>query len=119
MTNHHGDFIWYELITPDPDAAQAFYAPMLGWTVRPAGMPDMDYRLAATAEGRRRGDHEDVPADAGDAAGLARLCRRRRRRATWRSRSEDGGGSVFMEPTDIPGVGRFAFCADPQGRCST
>ena len=25
------------------------------------------------------------------------------------------GGEVDIEPTDIPGVGRFAFCTDPQG----
>lgn len=25
------------------------------------------------------------------------------------------GGSIHMEPQDIPGVGRFAFAADPQG----
>ncbi len=52
MANLHGDFIWYELITPDADSAQAFYAPLLGWAVRSAGMPDMDYRLGGGG-GRR------------------------------------------------------------------
>jgi uncharacterized protein len=28
---------------------------------------------------------------------------------------EDLGGSIHMAPQDIPGVGRFAFVADPQG----
>ncbi|WP_197417805.1 hypothetical protein [Sphingomonas sp. CCH21-G11] len=51
MANLHGDFIWYELITPDADSAQAFYAPLLGWAVRSAGMPDMDYRLGAMSPG--------------------------------------------------------------------
>ena len=44
MANHHGDFIWYELITSDPDAASAFYSPMLGWSIADSGMPDLDYR---------------------------------------------------------------------------
>ena len=30
MTNKHGDFIWYELMTTDADAAQAFYDPVRG-----------------------------------------------------------------------------------------
>jgi predicted enzyme related to lactoylglutathione lyase len=28
---------------------------------------------------------------------------------------EKNGGSIHMPPTDIPGIGRFAFVADPQG----
>jgi predicted enzyme related to lactoylglutathione lyase len=32
MPNKHGDFIWYELMTSDPDGAAAFYGPLLGWT---------------------------------------------------------------------------------------
>jgi predicted enzyme related to lactoylglutathione lyase len=31
MTNKHGEFIWYELMTTDPDAARAFYEPVVGW----------------------------------------------------------------------------------------
>ena len=29
MTRH---FIWYELLTSDPDAAAAFYGAVIGWT---------------------------------------------------------------------------------------
>ncbi|WP_408021716.1 VOC family protein [Siccirubricoccus phaeus] len=31
MPNPHGDFIWYELLTSDPQAAEAFYGAVLGW----------------------------------------------------------------------------------------
>jgi predicted enzyme related to lactoylglutathione lyase len=31
MTNHHGDFIWYELMTTDADAVTAFYRPLIDW----------------------------------------------------------------------------------------
>jgi len=31
MENKHGDFVWYELQTPDLDAAKQFYGPLLGW----------------------------------------------------------------------------------------
>ncbi|MFM2411431.1 MAG: hypothetical protein RL481_2259, partial [Pseudomonadota bacterium] len=32
MTNQHGDFIWYELLTKDADAAGDFYGKVIGWT---------------------------------------------------------------------------------------
>lgn len=113
MANHHGDFIWYELTTPDVDAAQAFYAPLLGWTIRDAGMPDMDYRLAATAESDVAGlmatpAGADMPpawfgyVGVDDVDAMARSF-------------VDGGGAMHMEPWDVPGVGRMAFLADPQG----
>jgi uncharacterized protein len=113
MPNHHGDFIWYELITPDPDGAQAFYGPLLGWSIRDAGMPDMDYRLAATAEA--------------DVAGLMKTPDGAPMPPAWlgyigvddvdamAQSIADGGGAVHLGPQDIPGVGRFAFVADPQG----
>jgi predicted enzyme related to lactoylglutathione lyase len=31
------------------------------------------------------------------------------------ARAGEGGGMVFVPPMDIPGVGRFAVLADPQG----
>lgn len=113
MTNHHGDFIWYELVTPDPDGAQGFYGPLLGWTVRSADMPDMDYRLAATADA--------------DVAGIMKTPAGAPMPPAWvgyvgvddvdkmAGSIVDGGGAVHMPASDIPGVGRMAFVADPQG----
>jgi uncharacterized protein len=113
MANHHGDFIWYELMTPDPDGAQAFYAPLLGWTVRDAGMPDMPYLLVATGEA--------------DVAGIMKTPDGAPMPPAWLGyvgvddvdkmveSVTDGGGAVHMPPQDIPGVGRFAFVSDPQG----
>ncbi len=113
MSNHHGDFIWYELVTPDPDGAQAFYGPLLGWTVKSADMPDMDYRLAATAES--------------DVAGIMKTPAGAPMPPAWigyvgvddvdkmAASVTDGGGTVHMPANDIPGVGRMAFVADPQG----
>ena len=33
MANAHGEFIWYELMTPDPDASKIFYDSVVGWTI--------------------------------------------------------------------------------------
>ena len=51
MANAHGDFIWYELLTTDAEAARTFYADVIGWTATDSGQPAIDYRILAAAEG--------------------------------------------------------------------
>ncbi|MFM9976524.1 MAG: VOC family protein [Sphingomonadaceae bacterium] len=113
MANHHGDFIWYELITPDPDGAQAFYGPLLGWTLRASETPGLDYRLAATGEGEVAGimktpDGAPMPPAWLGYVGVDDVDK-------MVESITDGGGAVLTGPDDIPNVGRFAFVADPQG----
>ena len=38
-------FIWYELMTPDPEAAKAFYARVVGWEAEDLGGPHSGYSL--------------------------------------------------------------------------
>ena len=47
MSSPTGAFIWYELVTGDADAAQAFYSEVIGWRIGPSDTPGMDYRLAS------------------------------------------------------------------------
>lgn len=122
----HGDFIWYELLTSDADAAQDFYSKVVGWRIRSAGMGGgMDYRLLSARETQAigLGGEDDVgglmklPEDA--AAGGAK--------PGWlgyigvedvdaaAAGIKDAGGAMHMGPDDIPNVGRFAMVADPQG----
>lgn len=116
MTNKHGDFIWYELLTPDQDAARSFYEKVVGWTIDKAADNEMDYRMINSASGPIAGsmtltadmqsggmqpcwlgyitvDNVDEVAEATTAA----------------------GGKIHMEPHDLDGVGRIAFLADPSG----
>ncbi len=115
MTNREGTPIWYELMTHDPDAAQKFYKRVMGWKFEAMpGGPEVDYRMASAKNGTVAGlmrtpEHahamqnmwfvyfgvDDVDASA--------------------ERVKSLGGRIDIEPTDIPGVGRFAFCSDPQG----
>jgi predicted enzyme related to lactoylglutathione lyase len=109
-----GDFVWYELATADLDAAQAFYEGISAWSIEPSGMPGMDYRLAKV------GDRQ--------VAGLMPIMDMMEDKTPrWRGyigvddvdamagRVKDAGGAVHFGPDDIPTVGRFAVCADPQG----
>src|ERR1700753_1639910 len=67
MADQSNSFSWYELLTTDTAGAKAFYADVLGWTVRDAAAAEFPYSLftiedCATAglmelpeEGRRQG----------------------------------------------------------------
>jgi uncharacterized protein len=114
MANRHGDFIWYELLTSDPDAAARFYETVVGWNTRVFEGAGNGYRLfgiggadiagfmpiPADAEGMRPGWLGYVGVDDVDATAAEIV---------------QAGGAQHMPPTDIPGVGRFALLADPQG----
>lgn len=109
-------FVWYELMTTDAPAAAAFYQQVVGWQAADAGMPGIDYTLLSAGEGQI-GGLMALPAEA-LAAGA---------RAGWvgyiavpdvdaqAARLLQAGGAVQRPPEDIPGVGRFAMVADPQG----
>lgn len=116
MANPHGDFVWYELLTPDADAAARFYGAVFGWESRKAEGSDQEYRIF----GRQDTDVAGFMTirSGGDGAGP---------RPGWLGyvgvRDVDAaaaevlrrGGARHVPPTDIPGVGRFALVADPQG----
>jgi predicted enzyme related to lactoylglutathione lyase len=109
----HGQFVWYELTTPDVDAARKFYSPITGWGTQPF---DKDYTMWTTG---------GVPF-----AGIFRLGPEQRAKGIpphWMPYIEaDGvddtarratsiGGKILHGPEDIPGAGRFAVLQDPQG----
>ena len=111
-----GRFVWHELMTTDAAAAARFYGDVVGRPARDSGMPGMEYTLlhagerqvaglmamtpAAKAGGAPPGWSGYVAVDDVDAAA---------------AKAVSLGGSVCMPPMDIPGVGRFAVVADPQG----
>ncbi|WP_324262908.1 VOC family protein [Altererythrobacter sp. H2] len=121
MSNRQGDFIWYELLTADADAAADFYGKVIGWSSSSAGQPDMDYRFFSSRPG---GD----PADGvGGYMALTAEMVEHGARPIWLGyiavddvdvavqQISAAGGAVQMPPMDIDGVGRMAMVADPQG----
>jgi len=109
----HGQFVWYELTTPDVDAAKKFYSRVTGWGTQRF---DDDYTMWTTGgrpigglmhlrdDMREQGvppnwlpyvESDDVDATAAKAASL--------------------GGRVVYGPEDITGGGRFVVLQDPQG----
>jgi len=119
--NAHGAFIWYELMTTDADAAAAFYGDVLGWSCRPFEPDDAGgYRLFSTGETEVAGlmvlpPEGDCP---GGAPGWIGYIGVDDVDAAAADLAADGA-SELVPPTDIPGVGRFAVIADPQGAVFT
>lgn len=106
-------FIWYDVMAPDMRVAEQFYAAALGWRAADAGVAGMEYAILFSGEQPVGGI---MPAPPGfvlppmwtgyihspDVDGDTR-------------RAAEAGGTVFQDPLDIPGVGRFAVIADPGG----
>lgn len=116
MAKVHGHPLWFDLATAKGELAAAgrFYATVMGWQIADSGMEGDPYHLAAT-DGDMVAGLMEIPDtmagtppcwtlylgvdDADRAAAAIRAA----------------GGSIRSEPADIPGTGRFAICADPQG----
>ena len=116
MSTLHGRFVWYELMTPDTTAAETFYKGVIGWGARDSGVPDRTYTLLcdgetpvaglmalsgeACAAGAKPGWIGYVAVDDVDESANA---------------VAQAGGTIHHAADTIPGVGRFAVVADPQG----
>lgn len=116
MANPHGTPIWYELLTPDHAVAKRFYDAVVGWNI--AGKPDgeIDYRMIETRDGTVGGVMQltDAMTTGGAKPGWLFYVGVDDVDAT-ADKVTAAGGAVLMPPFDLPGVGRMAFVADPQG----
>lgn len=120
MANPAGSFIWYELMTPDPDSVAPFYAAVAGWTIReatPEQSGGFDYRMIDRADGKQAGEVLRLSAE------MLQHGARPRWVGYLSTADVDGqlaaivadGGAVQMPATTIPNVGRIAMVTDPQG----
>ena len=51
MPNPPGSYIWYELMTTDTDAANAFYSKVVGWSFGESSPEFKGYRMINRADG--------------------------------------------------------------------
>lgn len=118
LVDEPGAPCWYELMTPDPARAQAFYTALFGWTAQVSKIPLMsggayiEFRNGdAMAAGMMPTPKEllgKVPphwlpyiaVEDCDASAKAWIA---------------AGGRAEVPPTDIPDVGRFAVLTAPDG----
>jgi len=110
----HGQFAWYDLVTPDVAGAKKFYPSVTGWGTMPwaDGAYTMwaahDQPLGGIAPISPEQTAQGIPPHwlayvaVGDVDASARTVTAL-------------GGQVLHGPEDIPDVGRFAIIRDPQG----
>jgi predicted enzyme related to lactoylglutathione lyase len=112
-----GSFVWYELMTPDPEGAKAFYEPVVGWSMTTGHGDNQDYGFITRTGG-------------GMSGGVLRLTEEMREhgaRPCWLGyigvedvdaavrEIESSGGKCLMPARDIEMAGRIAMVADPAG----
>ena len=116
MASYGGDFVWYELLTTDPEAAKTVYQKVVGWARPEWEQGPMTYTLWKAGDAMIGGvmllpdraraagapphwlGHVGTPDIEASFAKMTSL-----------------GGMSYVPPTDIPSVGRYAVFADPQG----
>ena len=107
-----GDFVWFDLVTDDPDAAKRFYARMFGWSY---SREKDGYSIARSAGdyvgGIFRDDELDpakedarwIPSISVPDVDMAAVS------------VERAGGEVLIPAGEMPGRGRMAVVEDPAG----
>jgi predicted enzyme related to lactoylglutathione lyase len=110
----HGAFSWFELATPDPATALAFYGELFGWQSEDMDMGTGPYHVIKVGDTQVAGAMQPPPEEQGrpamwqcyvtvdDIDATTALCVKL-------------GGKVCAGPMDIPTVGRMAVLQDPQG----
>ena len=114
MIDSHGRFVWYELVTTNIEAAKVFYAKVIGWGTQDTSTPGLEYTLFTAGESPIGGLIE-LPENARKAAGphwLGYVAVDDVDAAA--ERIKQLGGAVYVPPTDLPDICRFAVVADPQ-----
>jgi hypothetical protein len=107
-----GRFVWHELITSQHDVAAGFYGKVAGWKLT-AWEGDPNYRIFNYINAPRAGvmapkdDMKGVPPHWLSYVGVADVD------ATVRQ-AVSRGAKTYLEPMDVPTVGRLAVLADPQ-----
>jgi predicted enzyme related to lactoylglutathione lyase len=109
-----GEFVWYDVMTPDPEASLRFYGAVVGWKGQAFPGSEPPYTvlnlpaagdrgvagIMGLPDGARPMWNGYIHVDDVDAAA---------------AKVTDGGGAGHRGPWDLEGVGRMAVASDPQG----
>lgn len=114
-TEVRGRFLWQELMTQEPKGAQEFYGSVIGWKPETMQVPGTDQPYTMMSTGKA------------PIAGMMQLPDDVKAPSHWIAyigtpnvddtlqQAKKLGARVYVEPMDIPTVGRMAVLADPQG----
>jgi hypothetical protein len=109
-----GALAWTELLTTDTDKALAFYSKLFNWKIAEMTMGPMTYTIFKRPDGAQAGGMMAAPAEMQMPSNWLSYIQVENCDATV-AKAKELGGKVFVEPNDVPAVGRFAVLADSQG----
>lgn len=107
---NHGAPGWFDISTPDSERTRTFYSELFGWTVH---VLDETYALIGGPNGAPMGGIGHAGSDA-PYTGIVTYFNVDDVE-TALARAEKLGGTIRLEPQEIPGRGRIAVFADPDG----
>ena len=112
VVDEAGAFCWGELATKDPAKAEPFYRGLFGWGTK--GDPKGAY-TEWTHGGQSIGGMMPLAPEWGDVPPHWGVYFQVNDCDAAVARAKGLGAKAVVEPTNIPGTGRFALLADPQG----
>lgn len=112
-----GTFVWHELLAVDPEAEGRFFSEIFGWTVVPMPMGEMGtyhlFKRDIGGTGKDAGGMLQKPPGSSGPSWLPYVGVEDVDATA--ARVEPLGGKIWVPPTDIPNIGRFAVTSDPTG----
>lgn len=108
-----GHFAWQELPSKDPAASVQFYSQIGGFTSSQMEMPEMGTYHVLESDGQGRAGIMKQPMPDAPHAWVPYVQVANADQTA--QRANRLGATIFVPPTQIPNVGRFAIFADPQG----
>ena len=114
VTGDTGSVCWNELLTKDTNAAQSFYAGLLGWNTEQMPMSDMSYTIIKNGD-KQAGCMFAIDPSWGPVPPNWMIYFGVENCDATCEQVKSLGGKVLMGPQSVPTVGRFATCQDPQG----
>jgi uncharacterized protein len=115
IVNEPGSLTWNELMTRHPDGAKQFYPAVFGWTVEDLEMGEMTYTLWKLGDEVVGGMMPIGPDDPPELAPHWGVYFAVEDTDASVAKAQELGAAVFVPPTDIPDIGRFAALGDPNG----
>ena len=109
-----GQFIWEEMFASDPAAAAAYYGELFGWKTQEMDMGEMGtYRVQMRGETPEAGIMAVPPGSDGKPCWMSYVHVEDVDASA--AKVNELGGVTFVEPRDIPNMGRFSVHNDPCG----
>ncbi|MDH3196800.1 MAG: VOC family protein [Candidatus Krumholzibacteria bacterium] len=114
LAGEPGTSCWNEFYTRDRDGSGAFYTNVFGWASEQANIGGTDY-TTFTVQGRPAASMLEIKPEWGELPPMWMVYFTVASCDAAVKTVQSSGGQVFAPSTDLPGIGRFAVVADPQG----